>query len=477
MTKPITADLIEKFIAIVGVKNIAQKEDDIEPYVTETRGIYFGKTLLVLKPANTQEVSQILKLANDNEIGVVPLSGRTGHVGGGVPNADGTEIVISIERMNNIREVDMLGNTMSVDAGVVLQTIQEEADKNDRLFPLSLGAQGSCLIGGNISTNAGGTGVLAYGNTRELVMGLEVVLASGEIWNGLRKLKKDNTGYDLRDLFVGAEGTLGIVTGAVLKLFPKPKGREVAFCGVETPEQALKLLNTAQGIAGKSLTGFEIMPLMGLQFVLRNISESRDPLSSTYPWYVLVEISSGRSAEDANAIFLEIMEAAFEAGELSDAAIAQNEKQQLDFWALREDMSESQKPEGGSIKHDISVPVHLMPNFLKRADEVLKREIPDARICGFGHMGDGNIHYNITQPVSDDIEATKKIFMTQREHINDLIHALVVEMNGSISAEHGIGVMKRDLMARTKQPVELEMMRSIKKALDPKGIMNPGKVL
>ena len=477
MTKPITADLIEKFIAIVGVKNIAQKEDDIEPYVTETRGIYFGKTLLVLKPANTQEVSQILKLANDNEIGVVPLSGRTGHVGGGVPNADGTEIVISIERMNNIREVDMLGNTMSVDAGVVLQTIQEEADKNDRLFPLSLGAQGSCLIGGNISTNAGGTGVLAYGNTRELVMGLEVVLASGEIWNGLRKLKKDNTGYDLRDLFVGAEGTLGIVTGAVLKLFPKPKGREVAFCGVETPEQALKHLNTAQGIAGKSLTGFEIMPLMGLQFVLRNISESRDPLSSTYPWYVLVEISSGRSAEDANAIFLEIMEAAFEAGELSDAAIAQNEKQQLDFWALREDMSESQKPEGGSIKHDISVPVHLMPNFLKRADEVLKREIPDARICGFGHMGDGNIHYNITQPVSDDIEATKKIFMAQREHINDLIHALVVEMNGSISAEHGIGVMKRDLMARTKQPVELEMMRSIKKALDPKGIMNPGKVL
>ena len=477
MTKPITADLIEKFIAIVGVKNIAQKEDDIEPYATETRGIYFGKTLLVLKPANTQEVSQILKLANDNEIGVVPLSGRTGHVGGGVPNADGTEIVISIERMNNIREVDMLGNTMSVDAGVVLQTIQEEADKNDRLFPLSLGAQGSCLIGGNISTNAGGTGVLAYGNTRELVMGLEVVLASGEIWNGLRKLKKDNTGYDLRDLFVGAEGTLGIVTGAVLKLFPKPKGREVAFCGVETPEQALKLLNTAQGIAGKSLTGFEIMPLMGLQFVLRNISESRDPLSSTYPWYVLVEISSGRSAEDANAIFLEIMEAAFEAGELSDAAIAQNEKQQLDFWALREDMSESQKPEGGSIKHDISVPVHLMPNFLKRADEVLKREIPDARICGFGHMGDGNIHYNITQPVSDDIEATKKIFMAQREHINDLIHALVVEMNGSISAEHGIGVMKRDLMARTKQPVELEMMRSIKKALDPKGIMNPGKVL
>lgn len=477
MSDTISSDLLDQFIAIVGQKNIAQKDGDIEPYVTETRGIYFGKTPLVLKPENTQEVSHILKLANENTIGVVPLSGRTGHVGGGVPNADGSEIVISIERMNKIREIDVLGNTMSLDAGVILQTIQEEADKNDRLFPLSLGAQGSCLIGGNISTNAGGTGVLAYGNTRELVMGLEVVLANGEIWNGLRKLKKDNTGYDLRDLFVGAEGTLGIVTGAILKLFPKPKGREVAFCGLKTPEQALKLLNTAQGIAGKSLTGFEIMPLMGMQFVLRNIEGSRDPLSTTYPWYVLVEISSGRSQEDANAIFLEIMEAAFEAGELSDAAIAQNEKQQLDFWALREDMSESQKPEGGSIKHDISVPVHLMPEFLERADEILQREIPDARICGFGHMGDGNIHYNITQPLSDDIEAMKKIFMAKREHINDLIHALVVEMNGSISAEHGIGVMKRDLMARTKQAVELEMMRSIKKALDPKGIMNPGKVL
>lgn len=477
MSNEISSNILDQFIAIVGTKNVAQEEADKEPYVTETRGIYFGKTPLVLKPANTQEVSQILKLANDKQIGVVPISGRTGHVGGGVPNADGNEIVISVERMNQIREVDMLGNTMTVDAGVVLQTIQEEADKNDRLFPLSLGAQGSCLIGGNISTNAGGTGVLAYGNTRELIMGLEVVLANGDIWNGLRKLKKDNTGYDLRDLFVGAEGTLGIVTGAVLKLFPKPKGREVAFCGIESPEQALKLLNTAQGIAGKSLTGFEIMPLMGMQFVLRNIEGSRDPLSSTYPWYALIEISSGRSTEDANAIFLEIMEVAFEAGELNDAAIAQNEKQQLDFWALREDMSESQKPEGGSIKHDISVPVHLMPEFLKRADEIIKHEIPDARICGFGHMGDGNIHYNITQPLSEDIAATKKTFMAEREHINDLIHGLVTEMNGSVSAEHGIGVMKRDLMARTKQPVELEMMRSIKKALDPKDIMNPGKVL
>lgn len=477
MNETISSDLLDQFIAIVGTKNIAVDDADKEPYVREDRGLYFGDTPLVLKPANTQEVSKILKLANDNKIGVVPLSGRTGLVGGGLPNADGTEIVISVERMNKIREIDILGNTLTVEAGVILQSVQEMADKNDRLFPLSLGAQGSCMIGGNISTNAGGTGVLAYGNTRELVMGLEVVLANGEIWNGLRKLKKDNTGYDLRDLFVGAEGTLGVVTGAVLKLYPKPKGREVAFCGVENPEQALKLLNTAQGIAGKALTGFEIMPLMGMEFVLRNIDGSRDPLASTYPWYVLVEISSGRSQEDANAIFIEIMEAAFEAGELTDAAIAQNEKQQMDFWALREEMSGSQKPEGGSIKHDISVPVHLMPEFIVRADKIIKQEIPAARICGFGHMGDGNIHYNISQPLSDDIEATRKTFMAERQRINDLIHELVAEMDGSISAEHGIGVMKRDLMARTKQPVELEMMRSIKNALDPNGIMNPNKVL
>lgn len=477
MSKPISSELLMQLTQIVGEKNTVKDEAGLEPYITETRGIYIGKTPVVLKPANAQEVSQILKLANDNAIGVVPLSGRTGHVGGGVPNANGTEIIISIERINQVREIDMLGNTMTVDAGMVLQNVQQIADDNDRMFPLSLGAQGSCLIGGNISTNAGGTGVLAYGNTRDLIMGLEVVLASGEIWNGLRKLKKDNTGYDLRDLFIGAEGTLGIITGAVLKLFPKPKGREVAFCGVETPEQALKLLNTAQAIAGKSLTGFELMPLMGMQFVLRNIDGSRDPLAAPHPWYVLIEISSGRSTEDANAIFIDIMEAAFEAGEISDAAIAQNEKQQLDFWALREDMSESQKPEGGSIKHDISVPVHLVPEFIEQAGDIMKREIPDARICGFGHMGDGNIHYNITQPLSDDIAATKKTFMAQREHISDLIHALVVEMGGSISAEHGIGIMKRDLMARTKQPVELEMMKAVKVAFDPKGIMNPGKVL
>lgn len=477
MSEPISIELLDQFTQIVGEKNTVKDEAGLEPYITETRGIYIGKTPLVLKPKNTQEVSQILKLANDHSIGVVPLSGRTGHVGGGVPNSSGQEIIISIERMNQVREIDMLGNTMTVDAGMILQNVQQVADGNNRLFPLSLGAQGSCLIGGNISTNAGGTGVLAYGNTRDLIMGLEVVLASGEIWNGLRKLKKDNTGYDLRDLFVGAEGTLGIVTGAVLKLFPKPKGREVSFCGVETPEQALKLLNTAQAIAGKSLTGFELMPLMGMQFVLRNIDGSRDPLVTPHPWYVLIEISSGRSQQDANSIFLEIMESAFETDEISDAAIAQNEQQRLDFWALREDMSESQKPEGGSIKHDISVPVHLMPEFLERADTIIKREIPNARICGFGHMGDGNIHYNISQPASDNIAETKKSFMAQREHINDLIHALVVEMNGSISAEHGIGVMKRDLMARTKQPIELEMMKAVKTAFDPKGIMNPNKVL
>ncbi|MFK7902824.1 MAG: FAD-binding oxidoreductase [Nitratireductor sp.] len=477
MSQTISQDVLNQFTQIVGEKNAISDTIGQQDYVSETRGIYFGATPLVLKPANTQEVSDLLKLANEHAIGVVPISGRTGHVGGGVPNANGSEIVISVERMNKVRELDKTGNTLTVDAGVVLENIQKLADENDLLFPLSLGAQGSCLIGGNISTNAGGTGVLAYGNMRDLVMGIEVVLTNGEIWNGLRKLKKDNTGYDLRDLFIGAEGTLGIVTGAVLKLFPKPSGKEVAFVGVQSPEDALKILNLAQAKAGKSLTGFELISQMGLSFVIRHLDVSRDPLEETHPWYVLVEISSGRSQEDANELMMHVLEEAYGEELILDAAIAQNESQQHAFWALRESISECQKPEGGSIKHDISVPVHLMPEFLTRADAIVYKEIPDARICGFGHLGDGNIHYNISQPASEDIEANKPDFMAKREHINDLVHELIIQMGGSISAEHGIGVMKRDLMAATKQPIELQMMKQIKQAFDPKGIMNPGKVL
>ncbi|MGI9399617.1 MAG: FAD-binding oxidoreductase, partial [Rhizobiaceae bacterium] len=441
--------------------------------VKENRNIYVGKTELVLKPNSTEQVSEILALANQTNTPIVPQGGHTGHVGGGVPDESGEQIIVSLERMNKIREIDTDGNTLTAEAGVILQTIQEAADGNDRLFPLSIGSQASCMIGGNISSNAGGTGVLAYGNTRELVFGLEVVLPNGEIWNGLRKLKKDNTGYSLKNLFIGAEGTLGIVTAAVLKLFPKPKGVDVVWAGLDKPADALALLNLAQGMAGTALTGFELIHRRPLEFVLRHIPDSRDPMAGKHEWYVLAEISSGRSAEDAKALTEAIFTEAIERGLAKDVVVAQSVGQRDAFWKLRETMPPAQIPEGGSIKHDISVPVHAIPEFLERAGEIVLEEVPDARICVFGHMGDGNLHYNISQPVGADL----KTYLKHRQPLNDKVHALVVEMNGSISAEHGIGKLKRESMAKIKNPVELKMMRDIKHALDPKGIMNPGKVI
>ena len=315
--------------------------------------------------------------------------------------------------------------------------------------------------------------MLAYGNTRELVLGLEVVLANGEIWNGLRRLKKDNTGYSLKNLFVGAEGTLGIVTAAVLKLFPKPKGVDMVWVALESPAEALSLLNLAQGLAGAALTGFELIHRMPLEFVLRNIPDSRDPMNEQHEWYVLAEISSGRSAEDANALTEAIFTEALERGLAKDVVMAQSGSQRNAFWKLREDMGPAQIPEGGSIKHDISVPVHAIPEFVDKAAEIVLDEIPDARICAFGHMGDGNLHYNVSQPLGGDRAA----FLEHRKSINDKVHALVVDMDGSISAEHGIGKLKRESMAKIKSKTELAMMHAIKDAFDPKGIMNPGKVI
>ncbi len=467
------ATLIERFIDITGRPNVLTAEDDLTHYVEENRFIYVGKTELVLKPNSTEQVSQILTLAYETNTPVVPQGGHTGHAGGGVPDESGEQIVVSLERMNRIRDIDTAGNTLTAEAGVILQTIQEKADANDRLFPLSIGSQASCQIGGNISSNAGGTGVLAYGNTRELVLGLEAVLPNGEIWNGLRRLKKDNTGYSLKNLFIGAEGTLGIVTAAVLKLFPKPKGLNVVWVALENPDDALSLLNLAQGMAGGALTGFELIHRTPLEFVLRNIPGSRDPMEEPHEWYVLAEISSGRSAEDADALTEAIFTEALDNGLAEDAVMAQSGAQRDAFWKLREDMGPAQIPEGGSIKHDISVPVHAIPEFVARASEIVLGEVSDARICVFGHMGDGNLHYNVSQPVGGDREA----FLEHRQSVNDKVHALVVEMDGSISAEHGIGKLKRESMAKVKSPTEMEMMRAVKNAFDPKGIMNPGKVL
>ncbi len=465
--------LLDQFISIVGEKNALTGEDDLSHYTHENRGLFVGLTPLVLKPASTQEVSKILKLASSSKTGVVPQGGHTGHVGGAVSDESGSQIVVSLERMNKIREVDLKGDVVVCEAGVILETLQKLADDNDRLFPLALGSQGSCQIGGNISTNAGGTGVLAYGNTRALVMGLEVVLPSGEIWSGLRRLKKDNTGYDLRDLFIGAEGTLGIVTAAVLKLFPKPRGKAVAFCGLQTPDQALELLTQASSFAGQGLTAFELMARVPLEFTLQHMENVRNPLELLYPWHVLCEVSSNRSQRDADEALQAILEAAFMDDIIADAALSTTLSQADDFWRIREMMPVAQKHEGGSMKHDVSVPIHLVPEFLNRAGEIMQREMPDARLCTFGHLGDGNMHYNISQPV----KANSSEFLKEQLRINDLIHDLVISMNGSVAAEHGVGRLKRDLIARTKEPVELDLMQSIKKTLDPDNIMNPGKLI
>src|SRR5690606_14243913 len=396
---PLDPALIDRFAAIVGERHALRSEADIAPHVVEQRGLFGGRTALVLKPGSTEEVSRILKLATETGTPIVPQGGNTGLVGGQMPDGSGREVVLSLSRLNRIREIDLYSNTATVEAGVVLQTLQEAAAANDRLFPLALASQGSCQIGGNLSSNAGGIGALAYGTARDLCLGVEVVLPTGEIFDDLRKLKKDNTGYDLKNLFVGAEGTLGVITAAVVKLFPKPKGRELAWAAVGSPVAALTLFEAAHDKAGTALTAFELMEKTPLDFALRHIPGTQAPFAEDYPWHVLIEISSGRSAEDARALMEAILGAGLEAGWVTDAVIAQNEAQAAALRHLREAMSDAQKPEGGSIKHDISVPVAAIPEFIERAGRAVQQVVSGSRVVCFGHMGDGNLHYNVSQPV------------------------------------------------------------------------------
>ncbi|WP_159593869.1 FAD-binding oxidoreductase [Chelativorans xinjiangense] len=473
--KPVTLDpaIVDRFVAIVGKRHALTVPQDIAPHVEEPRGLFAGVTPLVLKPGSTEEVSRILKLATETGTPIVPQGGNTGLVGGQMPDATGREVVLSLSRLNRIREIDLSSNTAVVEAGVVLQTLQEAASANDRLFPLSLGSQGSCQIGGNLSSNAGGIGALAYGTARDLCLGLEVVLPTGEVLDDLRRLKKDNTGYDLKNLFVGAEGTLGVITAAVVKLYPKPKGRELAWAGVASPVAALALFETANDKAGSALTMFELMERTPLDFVLKHIPGVQPPLSGEHPWYVMLEISSGRSVEDAQALMEEVLTQGLEAGHVADAVIAQNEAQALALRHLREAMSEAQRPEGGSIKHDISVPVAAIPEFIVRAGEAVQEVLPGSRVVCFGHMGDGNLHYNVSQPVGMD----RAEYLAHYRAMNDAVHAVVRELHGSFSAEHGIGRMKRDELIATQSAVATDLMRRVKKAFDPAGIMNPGKVI
>jgi FAD/FMN-containing dehydrogenase len=468
-SQPLSPETIARFRAIVGDKYAVTDAAEIAPYLTEERDLFHGRSPLVLRPGSTAEVSDICKIANEQRIALVPQGGNTGLVGGQTPHHG--EVVISMRRMDKIRDIDPASNTMTCEAGVVLQVAQQRAAEADRLFPLSLGAEGSCTIGGNLSTNAGGTTALAYGVAREMALGLEVVLADGRVLNVLSKLKKDNTGYDLRNLFIGAEGTLGIITAATLKLFPKPRAVETAFVGLQSPAQALKLLEISQNEAAASLTSFELLSELAVDFSVRHGIDIRDPLDAKHPWYVLMELSSSR--DDARAALESILAKGLEQEIVDDAVIAASLSQRSAFWKLRDEMSAAQKPEGGSIKHDISVPVAAVPDFIAEADAAVVKLIPGARPVPFGHLGDGNIHYNVSQPVGGDAAD----FLARWHEVNAVVFAIVMRMGGSISAEHGIGVLKRDELPDVKDKVAIELMRSFKAMLDPHGIMNPGKVL
>jgi FAD/FMN-containing dehydrogenase len=470
---------LDKLRAIVGDKGLIIDDQGKHPYLTDWRENYLGAALAIVRPATTEEVSAVVKLCAVEGVAIVPQGGNTGMSGGATPHEAGREIVLSLTRMNRILDIDRVGYTMTVEAGVVLKTIQDTAADNDRLFPLSLGAEGSCTIGGNLSTNAGGVQVLHYGNARNLVLGLEVVRPDGEIWNGLRALKKDNTGYDLRDLYLGAEGTLGIITKAVLKLWPKPKDHATSWSAVPSPQAAVELLSAAYAASEDNVTSCELMGRQGIDLVLQHIAGTADPLADRHDWYVLMEWSSTRPHRDGdNAGSLrEKMEAylgeAMEKGQVLDAVIAQTEAQSRALWALRESHTEASKKEGPSIKHDISVAVSKIPPFVSEGLAAMTKALPGCRPLVFGHVGDGNLHFNCQAPAG----WTKPQFTPYGEAISGAIYDLVTAYGGSISAEHGIGRIKVDELAHYRSRTELDVMRSLKRALDPHNIMNPGKVI
>ena len=472
MSGAATGELLANLSARLGAAHVLTDPEIIAGRLVEPRGLYHGRALAVVRPGSTAEVSAVVAACAAAGVSLVPQGGNTGLVGGQTPDESGRQIIVSLERLRRVREIDALADTMIVEAGVTLAEAQAAADGADRLFPLSLASEGACTIGGNLSTNAGGVAVLAYGNARELTSGVEVVLADGRVVNALSKLRKDNTGYDLKDLFVGAEGTLGIITAAALKLFPKPRSRATAFVGVPTPEAALSLFRLARERLGASVVSFELIPRIALDFVLRHQHGARDPLEGRHDWYVLVEAASQVSSGLDDAL-TEMLGEAVERELVEDATLAATLDQRNAFWLLRESISDMQKYEGGSIKHDVSVPIASVPAFIAEATTAVEAFLPGARVVPFGHMGDGNIHFNVSQPVGADKDA----YLERWESMNQVVHAIVARMHGSVSAEHGIGVLKRELLAQTKDAVALDVMRKVKAALDPMGLLNPGKVL
>ena len=461
---------LDALVSRLGAAHVLTEAADMAAHLVEERGLYRGTALAVVRPRDTAEVAFVVGECARAGVPVVAQSGNTGLTGGGVPYGG---VVLSLSRLDRIREIDAVNATVTAEAGCILKNVQEAASAADCLFPLSLASEGSCRIGGNIATNAGGTGVLRYGNTRDLVLGLEVVLADGRVWNGLKGLRKDNAGYDLKNLFVGSEGTLGIVTAAVLKLFPRPRARATAFVGCASARAALALFERLRQGAGDALTAFEYMNRFGLEIVLKHASGTVRPLAGDHDTYVLIELSSPQAEADLAATLETILGAAIEDGSVDDATIGASEAQNAALWRLREQLSDVQRHEGGSIKHDVSVPVSRVADFIETASAACEAAMPALRVCAFGHVGDGNIHFNLSQPVGMD----KAAFLAEWERFNRIVHDIVAAMNGSIAAEHGIGLIKRDELLLYKDPVAVELMRTLKRALDPQNILNPGKVV
>lgn len=449
---------------------------EMAPFLTDWRSRWTGRALAIAQPDTPEDVAKIVQWCHRYDVAIVPQGGNTGLSGGAVPDTAGRTIVISLTRMARVKSVDPINNTMVVEAGCTLQQVQEAARAHGRLFPLSLAAEGTCIIGGNLATNAGGVQVLRYGNTRDLCLGVEVVTADGQIWNGLRGLRKDNTGYDLRDLFIGSEGTLGIMTSAVLKLYPLPAAQLVSFVSVATPEDAIRLVQLAQQHAGSSLTAVELLSETCLELVMRHMPGMRRPVKVS-PWYVLLEISDARSEEGAAETMESLLEQAMEARIVIDAALSSSLAQFEALWALRENISESQGAEGKTIKHDIALPISALGDFINKTSALIERTYPTLRLVVFGHLGDGNLHYNISPPDGTTGEEANAEFLALEGPLNLLVHDEVARRGGSISAEHGLGVLRRDESIRYKSPIEVQLMLAIKQALDPKALMNPGKLL
>ena len=470
---PVAQDVLERLKAIVGPKGFTTDPEEIAPWTRSWRDNWQGAVPMIVRPATTEEVAAVVRLCAETGTPIVPQGGNTGLTGASQPHDDNSEIILSLARMNAVREVDLLNDTMTVEAGCILESLQRAADEQDRLFPLSLAAEGSCMIGGNLSTNAGGTQVLRYGNARNLVLGLEVVLADGRIWNGLRGLRKDNTGFDLKHLFIGAEGTLGIITAAVLRLFPKPSERQTALVAVPDPAAAVRLLGRARGAVGEQVTGFEIMNRLSVAMALKNVPGVVDPLAEPHPWYVLMDITGQGAPGSLRDAVEEFLADALEAEDALDATLAANESQQAALWKIRESIPEAQNHEGVSIKHDVSVPVSRIADFLSRADTALAAAYPGIRLVAFGHIGDGNIHYNPAEPEGAEAGA----FADEKPAMNRIVHDLIAELDGSISAEHGIGRLRLAENLHYKSEVEIDLMQTLKQALDPANLLNPGKVV